>query len=262
MPLSEKFQQVVRKHPFKWAFAGFVVITLPQWLSGTWALFSSVPLFQWLRQNGIRMPTFSFSLSWITFPVGFVFLAYIAWQSILQRRELKKSLSSAINVKPLHITALPPEKVQIEGGFWRSGIHVEICNPNQSVSGVKLKITKVEPIFGIQHGASLDAIEFPLIGFSDRVLHKNQKCRVLLFTAEYPGQVNLHFWSSDKEKWTLAVPQKENGNPVEHILTLETSAVGVDPASQQFRLLYKMTDAESPVTLEEVSEHAIQRNLS
>lgn len=80
----EKIQQTIRKHPVKWSVAGFVFITFPQWLSGTWALFCSTPLFQWLQSKGIKMPTFS--LSWITVPTGFLFMAYIARQSYLHRK--------------------------------------------------------------------------------------------------------------------------------------------------------------------------------
>ena len=31
----------------------------------------------------------SFSLSWITVPVGFLLLGYVAWQSFLQRKQAK-----------------------------------------------------------------------------------------------------------------------------------------------------------------------------
>jgi hypothetical protein len=83
----EIIQQTIKKHPVKWSIAGFLFITLPQWLSGTWALFCSTPLFQWLQSKGIKMP--SFSLSWITVPVGFLLLGYVAWQSYVQRKQAK-----------------------------------------------------------------------------------------------------------------------------------------------------------------------------
>lgn len=73
-----------------------VFITFPQWLAGTWSLFSSTPLFVRLKSMGLTMP--QFSLYWVTIPLGLVFIAYIALQSFFHKRnELRKMFTAMVD---------------------------------------------------------------------------------------------------------------------------------------------------------------------
>ena len=72
------------------AFASF-----PQWLSSVWSLFCSEPFFQWIKEKGIKTP--SFSLLWITWPIGLILLGVIAWNS--KNRKSKVQIQNPEKIK-------------------------------------------------------------------------------------------------------------------------------------------------------------------
>src|ERR1035437_8927358 len=89
--MSKSLKQIgcfIKKHPVWMSILSLVFIGLPQWFSAVWALFCSEPFFKWIHTKGITMiHPLIFSWNWITMPIGFAFLIYIAWQSRKPKEE-------------------------------------------------------------------------------------------------------------------------------------------------------------------------------
>jgi hypothetical protein len=132
---------------------------------------------------------------------------------------------------------------------------VEVHNDNQSVSGVKLRLTKIEPPFD-NYGANFDVegIEFPLIGSSDGVLHKNQACRVRLFFVNSNGGISIRFPQEQNDFPVVFHPKRgQNHKPIDHILTLAAFATGVDISVAKFKVVFQEENRNVPVKLEPVT---------
>ena len=124
----------------------------------------------------------------------------------------------------------------------------------------KLRVTNVEPPFGsIPNQDSLflppikwDEIEFPLAVINDHVLHRNQRCIVRLFYAECAGKIIIRC-QSPKHGLLNYYPCSIDGKLAEHILTMETSATGVETNSQKFKFIFSTANRQGPLfKIEEV----------
>ena len=171
-------------------------------------------------------------------------------------KALRQLEAAQTQANPLKVSASPPKKLSVHT-HWQYAIELEIQNLIQSLSGVKLRLIKIEPPLHADYGTSerfdLDGIEFPLIGARDRVLNKNTKCRVRLFVTELSSGITLRFpVPSVDDHEVVFAPQYENGKLVEHILTLEVSAVGIAALSVKFRMVFQIDNQGPPVKLEEI----------
>jgi len=68
-----------------WGIIIFVLADFPQWLASVWSLFCNKPLYQWLQDKGIAIP--SFSLLWITWPIGLILLGILVRNSIKENKK-------------------------------------------------------------------------------------------------------------------------------------------------------------------------------
>src|SRR6266446_329826 len=84
-PPGSTQQRLSQRRSIVYTIIAFVFISLPQWVQAVWGLFSNEPLIPWLRSKGVAMP--SFSLLWITWPIGLLLLALILWNIVKQNRK-------------------------------------------------------------------------------------------------------------------------------------------------------------------------------
>lgn len=87
-------------------------VSFPQWLSAVWALFFSEPFFQWIQSKGLKIP--SFSLLWITWPIGLVLLSIIAWNTIKQKREIQQKAAISESTPISKLVGPLPEEIKSE----------------------------------------------------------------------------------------------------------------------------------------------------
>jgi hypothetical protein len=81
-------------------------------------------------------------------------------------------------------------------------------------------------------------------------LNQNEKCRVSLFCALLTGGVCFEFPVGDNK--LILTPLVENGNLIEHIMTIETSAIGIPVNTTRFKMKFRTDNQGPPVTLEEI----------
>jgi hypothetical protein len=95
------------EHRIIWAVVIFICADFPQWLSAVWALFSSIPLYQWIQEKGIVIP--HFSLLWITWPIGLILIGVLVLNSF---KENKKSYrpDSHLEIETVQSKSKLPEK--------------------------------------------------------------------------------------------------------------------------------------------------------
>lgn len=87
---TNKLRQWMRKRPVITSLitvTSFIFITLPEWGSSVWALFSSEPFFPFLAKK-MNTLGLDFSLYWITTPIAFVMLTAILYLLVKGRRDL------------------------------------------------------------------------------------------------------------------------------------------------------------------------------
>ena len=159
------------------------------------------------------------------------------------------------SLKPLKLSSLAPRRLSPEG-HWQYGLELEVFNPNQSVSGVKLKIISVEPPFfnwapGLGKSNDLDGIDFYGMSFSSRMLNQNEKSRVLICHALLAGEVQLEFHTALDSKMIL-FPKDDDGKMFEPVLTIETSAIGVPVKTKKFKMKFRTDNLGSPAQLQEM----------
>jgi hypothetical protein len=191
-----------------------------------------------------------FWLAVLAFAALWVIVIRTAWKNyqMMEKLEVQKT----ITVKPLRISALPAHRFSSK---WDFAVEVEIHNDNQSVSGVRVRLTNIEPPFddfgGSGADTDLEGIEFPLIGSSDGVLHKDQACRIRLFFVNSNGGITIRFPQKENDYPISFRPKHDqNHKPVEHILTLAAFATGVDANVVKFKLIFQPANQDVPVKLE------------
>lgn len=81
------------KHPILWTCLCIGVVSLPQWLSGTWALFSDEPLAKVMARN-LDMMEIPFSPNWVTVPLALAMFGYLAYA--LRNRPVEPSQRAAV----------------------------------------------------------------------------------------------------------------------------------------------------------------------
>jgi hypothetical protein len=122
------------KHPIVWTCLCVGTVGLPQWLSGTWALFSDEPLAVAVARS-IKVNDIPFSPYWITVPIGLVMFGYLAYvlnrprsiskpeidQQIAKSRDITEQARSFLKIRarqqPLLKIEYKFEEIPHEGFF-------------------------------------------------------------------------------------------------------------------------------------------------
>ena len=183
-------------------------------------------------------------------------------QMILEVEEKSEAAKAKLDelqaVKPLEIEALPAKKLSDHSNL-QYAAEILVNNENQGVSGVKLRLLKVEPPFqGLDCSSKLcdlDYIKFSLDGTPGSVLGGKSDCRIPIFKVERARSgITLNFCGEWVSKLpNVFSPRWENQKLVEHIITLETSASGVDAHRTKFKMSFSMDDQQLPVILEKIN---------
>lgn len=166
------------------------------------------------------------------------------------KNELNKQSAA---IKPLEIEAIPPTKIRHTGGYWQYKAEFYVKNENQAVGGVKLKLLKIEPPFNAVNTQSnylseISRFDLPLNEPSQNTLNQGEKIAVPVFAVmRNPGSVTLEAYNQHENQ--ILSPQYKN-NKSEHILTFETSAVGVPTHESKFKIAFFKVGDDTPFTLE------------
>lgn len=117
LPITRVARKWLRKHPYLamlFAALSAVLISLPQWASSAWALFSNKPLFPALVDRITDVHLSHFSVYWITTPLGIVLLIGILYLLVTGRRTTAEEFP---------VGARDAEQIESDGGCRGQWLH-------------------------------------------------------------------------------------------------------------------------------------------
>lgn len=69
-----------KKHPYISGVISFAIITIPQWLSAVWAIFTDKPLAEFISERFSVLTFTTFDIYWITTPVALSLFSWIIYE--------------------------------------------------------------------------------------------------------------------------------------------------------------------------------------
>ena len=124
------WRDIPAKHPIWWAIGSVGVISVPQWFSAVWALFSPQPavptIWGALRRIGITLP--AFSAYWITVPLGCLMFGWLMLELKKQKRPRPAQ----------HSTPVPDWPIRELFFYLRSELRT--AGPNASLATVGMQV--------------------------------------------------------------------------------------------------------------------------
>jgi len=172
-------------------------------------------------------------------------------------------LNEGQNVKPLEVEALPAKKI-IDNFKYAS--ELVIHNPNQPISGIALRLLKVEPPMKGTGTVTTDDCDLHRVKFSfndlpDNVLKRNQTGHICIFNTERNQKsdaTTVKFDGQWATSWNDEFTPKENQ---QYILTFEISCDGPPTMQAQFKLSFPSGPHIPPFTLEKITPPAAAHSL-
>jgi hypothetical protein len=185
-----------------------------------------------------------------SFAVAAVLILRIIFWFPFQKHEEQEakyeSLRSQLKpaAKPLELEAERPKRIKVNA-TWQYACDLLMQNRNQSVNGIKLKLSRVEPPLPISNGMSksleVDTIKFLV----DDTLNGKESCRVRIFTVDRGQGISLMFVGKLPD-------ESPNYFCIQHpdlFLTFETSAIGVAVHQTRFRVNFSINPEHEPFTI-------------
>lgn len=176
-------------------------------------------------------------------------------------REQGLQIQKLIGDGQISLESSPPRKMSVHSE-WQYACDLVICNGNQSLTGVKLKLLNIEPplraVYGTSDRYDLDRMVFPIPGAEGGSLNPGEKMPVRVMVVERQSSgITIEFlgeWAQQIQMITrtLFTPQYKDGELLEYYFSFETSAVGVAARATKFRMTFSLDSESPPFKLERV----------
>lgn len=254
-----------------WTVLGALGTLMPDiitFVQDQFPLVASIAWVKWVsgRQSELRLVIALTLIAIYLFVAPYKFYKKHMQEKQNEIEKLKSAIATQPTVVPLEIETLPAKEISPKSTY---ECDIQIVNPNQGVTGIELKLVKIEPPLRHYSGLSafsannsgLDFASLSLKRNPNGILQKNQKDfarLVLVIRGDSHIEIRLGTGEDIRRARNSFVPEKiENGTPVpdfmEYTLTLEVSANSLETKEILFKMRLSLDSNKPAVTLEKIT---------